>query len=107
MSFNMSMYSFRTPNLDSLIPKPWQLFSPLSAWDLHGLIESPKGSKDPNNRVSGPKYHEYCSIWALKPQYLGPWTLMGHCVQCTGRQEQNSPDRCSRQKLTEAVQLIP
>ena len=23
----------------------------------------------------GPKYHEYCSIWALKPCYLGPWTL--------------------------------
>ena len=51
MSFKTSMYSFGTPNLDSLIPKPWQLFSPLSAWDLHGLIESPQGSKDPNNRV--------------------------------------------------------
>ena len=33
------------------------------------------GFKDPNNRVLGPKYNEYYSIWALKPYYLGPWTL--------------------------------
>ena len=35
----------------------------------------PKASKDPNNRVLGPRYHLYYSIWALKPYYLGPWTL--------------------------------
>ena len=32
-------------------------------------------SKDPNNRVAGPKYHKHCSTWALKPYYLGHWTL--------------------------------
>ena len=32
-------------------------------------------SKDPNNRVSGPKYNIVDGIWALKPYYLGPWTL--------------------------------
>ena len=32
-------------------------------------------SKDPNNRVLGPKHHSYYSIWALKPCYSGPWTL--------------------------------
>ena len=25
-----------------------------------------------NPKVLGPKYHEYYSIWALKPYYLGP-----------------------------------
>ena len=35
----------------------------------------PKGSKDPNNRVSGPKYYSVHGIWALKPHYLGPRTL--------------------------------
>ena len=28
-----------------------------------------------NNRVSGPKYCYRNGIWALKPWYLGPWTL--------------------------------
>ena len=37
-----------------------------------GTIE---GSKDPNNRFVRPNYHQYYSIWALKPYYLGPWTL--------------------------------
>ena len=32
-------------------------------------------SKDPNNRVLGPKYYNIIGIWALKPYYLGPWTL--------------------------------
>ena len=27
------------------------------------------------NRVLGPKYHPINGIWALKPHYLGPWTL--------------------------------
>ena len=35
----------------------------------------PKGSKDPNNRVLEPKYYNMNGIWALKPYYLGPWTL--------------------------------
>ena len=37
----------------------------------------PQGSKDPNNRVLGPKYYIISGIWALKPYYLGPWTLRG------------------------------
>ena len=39
-----------------------------------------KGSKDSNNGVLGPKYHNVCGIWALKPYYLGPWTLRA-CLQ--------------------------
>ena len=35
----------------------------------------PRGSKDPNNRVLGPKYYTINGIWALKPYYLGPWTF--------------------------------
>ena len=37
-----------------------------------GTVE---GSKDPNNRALGPKFHSCYSIWALKPYHLGPWTL--------------------------------
>ena len=33
------------------------------------------GSKDPNNRIFGPKYYTISGIWALKPYYLGLWTL--------------------------------
>ena len=40
--------------------------------DIWGLY---KGIKDPNNGVSGPKYYNINGIWALKPSYLGPWTL--------------------------------
>ena len=29
----------------------------------------------PQQRVSGPKYQYYYSIWALLPRYLGPWIL--------------------------------
>ena len=29
----------------------------------------------PNNRVLRPKCHNLNGIWALKPYYLGPWTL--------------------------------
>ena len=32
------------------------------------------GSKDPNDRVLGPKYYNVNGIWALNPPYLGPWT---------------------------------
>ena len=39
------------------------------------LLHLPYGSKDPNNRVSGLKYHSIKGIWALKPHYLGPRTL--------------------------------
>ena len=39
---------------------------------LEGL---PEGSKDPSNRVVGPKYHNILGIWVLKPHYLSPWTL--------------------------------
>ena len=35
----------------------------------------PYGFKDPNNRVLGPKYYNVNGTWALKPYYLGPWTL--------------------------------
>ena len=35
-----------------------------------------QGSKDPDNRVSGPKYPDINGSWALKPYYLGPWTLI-------------------------------
>ena len=28
-----------------------------------------------NNRALGPKYYNINGIWALKPHYLGPWTL--------------------------------
>ena len=34
-----------------------------------------QGSKDPNNRVLGPNSYQVNNIWALKPCYLGPWTL--------------------------------
>ena len=42
----------------------------------------PDGSKDPNNRVLGPKYHLYFGLWVLKPYYLGPWTLRVIAVYC-------------------------
>ena len=32
-------------------------------------------SKDPNNRALGPEHNKYYIISALKPCYLGPWTL--------------------------------
>ena len=32
--------------------------------------------KAPNNRVLGPKYFEDYRLWALKPYYLGLWTLI-------------------------------
>ena len=42
------------------------------------------GSKDPNNRVLGPKYHNINGIWALKPYYLGPWTLRDSSLKVWG-----------------------
>ena len=38
-------------------------------------LNYPRGSKDPNNKVLGPKYYTINGIWALKPYDLGPWTL--------------------------------
>ena len=31
--------------------------------------------------VLGPQFHEYYGIWALKPCYLGPWTLREYIVR--------------------------
>ena len=39
------------------------------------LATAPGGSKDPNIRASGPKYHSDYGIWALTPHYWSPWTL--------------------------------
>ena len=49
------------------------------------LHNKPKGSKDPNNKVSGPKYYDTIGIWALKPHYLGPWTLREGFLYIGGR----------------------
>ena len=49
--------------------------------------KQPKGSKDPNNRVLGPNYNKYYSIWALTPYHLGPRTL-------------RAKERCQTQKGT-------
>ena len=35
-------------------------------------------SKDQIMRIQGSKCNNCCSIWALKPYYLGPWTLGVH-----------------------------
>ena len=40
-------------------------------------LKAQSGSKDLNNRASGPKYYHINGIWTLKPYYLGPWTLLG------------------------------
>ena len=42
---------------------------------LHFGNQFPEGSKDPNDRVLGPNYYNNNGSWALKPDYLGPWTL--------------------------------
>ena len=49
----------------------------LGLWDQGGcgLGLTLKGCNDPNNGVLGPKYYHVNGIWALKPYYLGPWTL--------------------------------
>ena len=35
----------------------------------------PRGSRNSNKRVSGPKYYNLNGIWDLKPYNLGSWTL--------------------------------
>ena len=49
-------------------------------WSIAFQLQSynPSGFKDPNNRVLGPKYYNIYGAWALKPYYLGPWTLREH-----------------------------
>ena len=34
--------------------------------------------------VLGPKYYNLNGIWALKPYYLGPWTLRGEIAKQLG-----------------------
>ena len=41
------------------------------------VVGSPKGSKDPNNRILEPKYYNIIGIGTLKSYYLGPWILRG------------------------------
>ena len=52
----------------------WQTLNPQQTLKVEQTY-FPQGSKDPNNGASGPKYHSNSGIWALKPYYLGPWTL--------------------------------
>ena len=33
------------------------------------------------NRVLGPKCYNIIGVWALKPYYLGPWTLRGNYLR--------------------------
>ena len=58
-------------------------------WGVEGLAPSSSGrrcippyassgSKDPNNRVLGPKFYNLNGIWALKPYYLGALQLIVH-----------------------------
>ena len=49
-----------------------------------GFRSKPQGSKDPNNRVLGSKYLTVNGIWALKPHYLGPWTLRKGYIRTRG-----------------------
>ena len=49
-----------------------------------GSASSTLRVQDPNSRVLVPEHHEYYSIWALKPYYLGPWTLRGSCNRHRG-----------------------
>ena len=48
-------------------------------WVLTGALENSSSlkSRDPNKRVSVPKYYNINGIRALKPNYFGPWTLRG------------------------------
>ena len=40
-------------------------------------MQSPEGPRTQIQRALGPKYYNIVGIWALKPYYLGPWTLRG------------------------------
>ena len=62
--------------LNSFYCSKWNRRDELQAYGTLGFI-GPGGSKDPNNRVLGPKYYTINGIWALKHYYLGPWTLRG------------------------------
>ena len=53
-----------------------QLHGPFGLKPLGYLnLETLRGPRTQNNRVSGPKYYNINGIWALTPYYLGPWTL--------------------------------
>ena len=52
---------------------------------------SPQGSKDPNDRVLGPKYYHPDGILDLKRHYLGPWTLGSGTARAVW-----SPTSCAR-----------
>ena len=47
----------------------------LRSTSFSGLQSKVKGSRTPNNWVSGAKYYNVVGIWDLKSYYLGPWTL--------------------------------
>ena len=49
---------------------------------LEGL-GNPKGP----SRVLRPKYYNINCIWALKPPYLGPWTLRVRLTRQSGRSD--------------------
>ena len=40
-----------------------------------GIFFQSTGSKDQDNRVSGPNCYNIDGIWAFKLYHLGPWTL--------------------------------
>ena len=42
---------------------------------------TPKGPRTQIIGFLGPKYYNINSIWALKPYYLGPWTLRGRALR--------------------------
>ena len=43
----------------------------------HACPKNPKGPRTQIMGFWGPKYYDNNAIWALKPYYLGPWTLRG------------------------------
>ena len=49
-------------------------FSGLGTWGS-GCGLNPKGPRTQNNSVLGLKYYSINGNWALKPYYLGAWTL--------------------------------
>ena len=59
-------------------PRPRSINPTLSTLRRHTTaILRPSGSEYPNSRVLGPKLHTLNGFWALKPYYLGTWTVEG------------------------------
>ena len=74
-----------TPMSDMfLVPCPDEIFVGTAGCNV-GAHGQPYGSKDPNKWVLGPKYYNMNGIWALKPYYLGPWTLRVKLCSLFGR----------------------